>query len=255
MFLDHALARRVEAAESLNAAHCGEALAIAGGYAAFAGVGSALTHAIGLGMNGPVTPAEFDEMEEFYRSRGAWVNLDFCPHADPSLMDLLGKRGYRVVECTNVLAGPVAGSPDARVRRVEPQEEDLWCRVMLQGFLRPELTAGELEMARRLFQLAPPAAGDHGAAWFGVVNETAVAAAAMNVRDKLALLFADSTLEQYRGQGLHLALIRARLAHAAALGCDLATASTLPGSISQRNYERAGFRVLYTKLNMQRDWP
>ncbi len=68
-----------------------------------------------------------------------------------------------------------------------------------------------------------------------------------------ALLFADSTLEKYRGRGLHLALIRARLQHAAELGCDLATASTAPGSTSQRNYERAGFRVIYTKLNMQRD--
>jgi hypothetical protein len=77
----------------------------------------------------------------------------------------------------------------------------------------------------------------------------------MNVRGKLALLFADSTLDQSRGQGLHLAVIRARLKHAASFGCDVATASTAPGSISQRNYERAGFRVVYTKLNMQRDWP
>src|SRR4051812_24430221 len=110
MFLDSALAKRIEAGEALNAAECGEALRIAGGYAAFAGVGSALTHAIGIGMNGPVTPGEFDELEHFYRSRGAWVNLDFCPHADPSLMELLGKRGYRIVECNNVLAGPIAGA-------------------------------------------------------------------------------------------------------------------------------------------------
>ena len=75
----------------------------------------------------------------------------------------------------------------------------------------------------------------------------------MNTRGKLALLFADSTLEKYRGHGLHLALIRARLKQAADMGCDLATASTAPGSTSQHNYERAGFRVVYTKLNMQRD--
>src|SRR6266404_4301641 len=145
MFLDTALARRIEAGEALNGAQCGEALPVAGGYAAFAGVGSALTHAIGLGMNGPVTAAEFNEMEEFYRSRGAWVNLDFCPHADPSLMDLLGKRGYRIVESSNTLAGPVAGAPDARVRRAEPHEEELWCRIMLEGFfLRKDLSADEL---------------------------------------------------------------------------------------------------------------
>lgn len=75
----------------------------------------------------------------------------------------------------------------------------------------------------------------------------------MNIREKLALLFADSTLDRYRSRGLHLALIRARLKRAAELGCDLATAAVAPGSVSERNYERAGLRVVYTKLNMQRD--
>ena len=37
---------------------------------------------------------------------------------------------------------------------------------------------------------------------------------------------------------------------AIAQGCDMATASTLPGSVSQRNYERAGFEVVYTKVTL-----
>jgi len=45
-------------------------------------------------------------------------------------------------------------------------------------------------------------------------------------------------------------LIAARLNEAIAQGCDLATASTLPGGVSQRNYERAGFEVVYTKLTL-----
>ncbi len=53
MFADTALARRIEHGEALNAAGCGEWLAVAGGYAAFSGVGSPLTHAIGLGLDGP----------------------------------------------------------------------------------------------------------------------------------------------------------------------------------------------------------
>ena len=35
-------------------------------------------------------------------------------------------------------------------------------------------------------------------------------------------------------------------------GCDLATAATLPGSVSQRNYERHGFRVAYTRATLVR---
>src|ERR1700719_4480393 len=107
MFSDTALARRIEAAEALNSAGSGESIATCGGYATFAGIGSPLTHAIGLGMNGTVRTAEFDAMEEFFRSRGVPVNLDFCPLADFSFLDLLGQRGYRIVECNNVLVGPV----------------------------------------------------------------------------------------------------------------------------------------------------
>ena len=38
-----------------------------------------------------------------------------------------------------------------------------------------------------------------------------------------------------------------RLAMARDAGCDLAATNTLPGTASQRNAERAGFRVAYTK--------
>ncbi len=45
-------------------------------------------------------------------------------------------------------------------------------------------------------------------------------------------------------------LIAARLIEALARGCDLATASTASGSASQRNYERMGFTVAYTKVTL-----
>jgi hypothetical protein len=75
---------------------------------------------------------------------------------------------------------------------------------------------------------------------------------AMAVRDGLATLFADSTIAGARRQGLHQELISARLNEAIALGCDTATASTLPGSTSQRNFERLGFSVVYTKATLLR---
>jgi hypothetical protein len=65
--------------------------------------------------------------------------------------------------------------------------------------------------------------------------------AALTVRDGLATLFADSISPEFRRRGLHRELIAARLNEAIAKGCDLATASTLPGS---------GFEVIYTKVTM-----
>jgi hypothetical protein len=253
MFADLALAVRIERGEALNASQSGESIAVCGGYASFAGIGSPLTHAIGLGMSGPITSDDFDRMEEFYRSRGSCVNLDFCPHADLSLMELSGARGYRIVECNNVMVGPVvidgSGLPDAHIRRSGVDETELWNVTVMRGFFPVgEPSSIDLDIGRVLLGL------DSATGWLGFDEGEAATGGAMNIRGKLALLFADATLSAHRRKGLHLALIRARLQYAAELGCDLATASTVPGSVSQRNYERAGFCVAYTKLNLQRDW-
>jgi hypothetical protein len=50
------------------------------------------------------------------------------------------------------------------------------------------------------------------------------------------------------------ALIARRLHEAAQAGCEYAVVSTLPGSGSQRNMERRGFQLAYTKLVMVKEW-
>jgi hypothetical protein len=48
------------------------------------------------------------------------------------------------------------------------------------------------------------------------------------------------------------ALLRARLADAAARGCDLAVVTTDPGSKSQQNVQRAGFALMYSRAILVR---
>jgi hypothetical protein len=43
------------------------------------------------------------------------------------------------------------------------------------------------------------------------------------------------------------ALLAARLADAAAAGCDVAVVTTQPGSRSQQNVQRRGFDLLYVR--------
>jgi GNAT superfamily N-acetyltransferase len=74
----------------------------------------------------------------------------------------------------------------------------------------------------------------------------------VSVTDGVALLSADGVVPLYRGQGLQLALIHARMAWAAERGADVVTASTEPATASQRSYEKAGFRCAYPKLVMVR---
>lgn len=257
------LARRLEAAEALNGVACADAqrqldpgsgaavLEVAGGYAIFVGQGSPLMHATGIGMRGPVRGAEMDRLEEFFRSREAAANVDLCPLADASVLELLAGRGYRVIEFNNVLVRTLAGlevAPwDSPVRLASEDQEQIWARTVARGFLEKDaLTAEETDVGRVIWHMAG------SLCYLAFSGARAAAAGAMAARDGLAVLFADSTLLGFRGAGLHAALIRERLRAAVRAGCGLATASTLPGSVSQRNYERSGFQVAYTKVTLVR---
>jgi GNAT superfamily N-acetyltransferase len=257
MFAGLQLARRIEAAEAANARACQEGqpgaafLEIAGGVAVFAGAESPLTQVVGIGLNGPVHETEIETIETFFRSRGAPVTIDFCPLAEPGLLQALGERGFRATEFNNVLVKPLEGSAVnlvPRVRQASPEESELWSRTVGEGFFeQAELSREEMDVGRAVFFMA-------GSLCYLAATESGETAggAAMAVREGLAILFADGVVTRFRRQGLHRELIASRLHDAAAQGCDLATASTLPGSPSQRNYERAGFQVVYTKVTLVR---
>ena len=264
MFVDVSIARRLEAAEARNGKECAESSAnlhpaaggisipLMGGQAAYAGVGSPLTHALGLGMHGPVSDQELDTLEDFYRSRGSAPNIDLCPMADPSLIELLGRRGYRIFEFNNVLVRPVnsagGASNHAGVHQVRPDEAREWASVMAGSFFEGmEITPEALDVGLVIFHMSS------GMSFRVLSGGASAGGGAMAIHDGLATFFADGTLPSERGKGLQMALIRARLDLAAAHGCDLATAATVPGSISQRNYERCGFQVVYTKVGLTWD--
>jgi GNAT superfamily N-acetyltransferase len=57
-----------------------------------------------------------------------------------------------------------------------------------------------------------------------------------------------ATVPELRRRGLQAALMHARMKYAADHGCDLAMMVAEAGSNSQRNAERQGFTVAYTRL-------
>jgi GNAT superfamily N-acetyltransferase len=202
-------------------------------------------------MYGPVSGSELDSIESFYRERQAPVTIDTCPLADPSLFDLLARRGYRITEFNNVLVrtiDPPVTDIDVGTRLADASEADLWARTVAEGFFeRSDFMPDELTTMLLLFRMPG------GMPWLAFLDSAPAGAAGMSVRNGLATLFGDATLKPYRRRGVHTNLIKMRLAYAAERGCDLVTASTLPGSQSQLNYERLGFRIIYTKLIMTRD--
>jgi MOSC domain-containing protein YiiM/GNAT superfamily N-acetyltransferase len=74
-----------------------------------------------------------------------------------------------------------------------------------------------------------------------------VGAASLHVHHQVGWLRAGAVLAAHRGRGIQRALIEARIAHAARVGCDLAGGVADINSSSARNLERVGGRVVATR--------
>jgi GNAT superfamily N-acetyltransferase len=264
---DIALSQRLERAEAKASAAYVESRARAvpslgaewrdfdGTYAMFDGVGSPLSQTFGFGLFSPPTPARLDAIESFFRDRGAEVFHEVSPLADMQVLQLLGERNYHPIELTSVMhlrltpdrgASPRRPPPQLVVRRVEPGGEDVWAETASRGWSEtPEAAA----FIRDFGGVSARARGTvcFVADWEG----HPIAAAAIAIHDGVALLAGASTDPPFRGRGAQAALLDTRLEHAALAGCDLAMMGALPGSASQRNGERQGFRIAYTRIKWQ----
>src|ERR1700752_2971495 len=104
---------------------------ICGGHMIFAGLGSPVGRATGLGLDPPLTAEDLDRVEQFYRRHQAPSQVDLCPLHDPPVFEMFRQRDYRIAELNNVLyrrldpnesfSPPPAG---CEVRRALPEEAD-----------------------------------------------------------------------------------------------------------------------------------
>jgi hypothetical protein len=260
-FADLELARRLERTEARSNAGFVEARAkafpnvgaewieVAGTFAMFDGAGSPITQTFGLGMFEPVSAEDFDRLEVFFTERGADVFHEVCPLADPTTFALLSERGYKPIEFSNVLYRPIsadlrldaARNEQIRVSRIREDEVDLWAQTMFEGW--SEFT----EVADFLRDLGHVTARSKALPFLAELDGKPIAAGTLSINEDIALLAGASTIPTARPQGAQNALHEDRLRYAATQGCNVGMMVTLPGSGSQRNAERHGFRIAYTR--------
>lgn len=229
---------------------------VAGAYAMFDGVGSPLTQTFGLGIHQPVTGDDLQQLEDFFRERQADVFHEVSPLADPSALTLLNERGYFPMEFTSILYRPLqrdlklAGkvNPKITVRLIENNEADqeLWAQTAVKGW---SLDLQMTDLLLELFRLS--ARKPNAPCFLAELDGQPIATGGLNVHDGVALLAGASTIPEGRQQGAQLALLEHRLRYALEQGCDLAMMGAAPGSGSQRNAERQGFRIAYTRIKWQ----
>ena len=267
IFSDRNLARRLERTEaSANAAFV-EARAklfpatgaswieVAGAYAMFDGAQSPLTQTFGLGVFEPVTVAEIEKIEAFFKERNAPVFHEVSPMADIALLSLLGERGYQPIELTSVMYRPIENenqsglplNPKIKTRIIRDGEERLWAETAASGW-----SAEAPGLSDFMFEIGSISAEAQGVSSFlAELDEHPVAAGGLYIHEDTALLAGASTVPGARKQGAQLALLDARLRYAGQRGCTIAMMCAQPGSQSQRNAEKHGFRIAYTRLKWQ----
>ncbi len=260
VFSDLDLSRRLERAEGQACLQFAEArrglypdsgaawIECAGAYAVFDGVDSPVTQSFGLGLFEPLTPTALDTIEAFFLDRGAVVVHEVSPLAGLATLDLLCARGYRPIELSSVLHRPVEqptaiDNPAVSVRVAAQKDAALWADVSARGWAQenPDLL-GFLE------QFGAVAFAREGSVNFiAALDGKPGTAGALCLHKGVALFAGASTIPEMRRRGLQAALLEARMRYAFEHGYELAMMVTEAGSQSQRNAERQGFRIAYTR--------
>ena len=256
-FSDLALARRLERAEGNASAQFAEArrklfpesgscwMECAGAQVVFDGIDSPVTQTFGLGIFKELTDASLDTIERFFLDRGAHVDHEVSPLAGVAALSLLCARRYRPIEISSVMVRPVENPPPSNitVRVTGPEEAELWAEVSAKGW-----THDHPELAVHMKRFAAIAFGrEHAPSFLAELDGQPGAAGSLCIHDGVALFAGAATVPEMRRRGLQSALLQERMRYAFNHGCDLAMMVAEAGGQSQRNAERKGFRIAYTR--------
>jgi ribosomal protein S18 acetylase RimI-like enzyme len=264
-FVDKALARRLEACEEMpqvlyarifrnTRPEIGAAEEeICGGHMVFAGLGSPIGRATGAGLDRAFTADDLDRIEQFYRERKAPSQVDLTPLHAPEVFEMFKERGYSIAELNNVLyrkldpAEEFPGPPDGcEIRRSPIEEAEITGGIVEGAFFpdgAPEAFRGLITPLYQMKDARPSVATIEG-------RPVACGTGLVIPDHKVFALCGAGTLSAYRGRGLQSALLRARMKAAVEAGCEYAVVVTQGGTVSQRNAERLGLRVAYSKVTV-----
>jgi len=200
-----------------------------------------------------------DEILAWFDEAGRAPHFELLPYeGNRAVFDALAARGFAPrytisVLFTDASERRVDPRADVSIRRSPDEEIDRWIGVYIDAHgweCTPEERPTWITELRA--QYLPSAISRYVAERR---DEILAVAASYHARGDHAHLTNCATLPSHRGYGLHRALISERLADAQASGATITAADTTPQSGSQRNLERAGFRLAYQKTHWERRAP
>lgn len=233
----------------------GETFPLAGGQVALSGRGLYVNVAQACGISPDLSMDDVDRLEARCAAVRVVPAIELTVASSAETRALVARRGYRLTRETTALAFDLAdraSGSDVRGFSMAPVEanEDLlrWQRAAAVGW-------GHDTPSRRR------ASDAFAAAVFATTGQTlflgldadgaVVGCASVQMRGDLATLGGMSTLPDHRRRGVQSALVQLRLDVAQNSGATLATSTTEPGSASERNLLRLGFRRSHVKQTFE----
>lgn len=248
--LSHAATAQVRAGLGMSASRvaggvvCTMRLARSGGF---------WSKALGHGFDRPLNDEALEQILDAFRGGGVAVGAVQCsPLADqPVLPELFTSRGLTPGRPTVKFLRPSTDLPsshtDLDVRRVDAHSAGAFATTYLRGYGLPPNG-----FFHEWFSALPTSPGWH---CFGAWEaESIVASATLFIADDVGVLAGAATVEESRGRGAQGALMLARMALAADLGCrwlstETGSETTERPNPSLHNMRRLGFTSLYERKN------
>jgi GNAT superfamily N-acetyltransferase len=189
----------------------------------------------------PPDPTELQAFEAFSTRHRQAATVQVLSASAPALLPLLKDRGYTVDLALHVYAHDLTDRVATAPSDIREETVDVWATVAAQCFgpgAGPIMSVVAHAPGTRRF-----------VAW---LDGRPAATTAMSTVQGVAAFHGTATRAEMRGRGLQTALLAHRLHAAARAGADLASVFVTPGSGSERNVERAGFRMVGARLTLTR---
>ncbi|WP_411334798.1 GNAT family N-acetyltransferase [Metabacillus indicus] len=189
-----------------------------------------------------------DDILRFYEEREISPRFEVTPaQSSPELFRSLSARGFSQSGFHTVLYGeakilstrPVS---EISVRPLEASEFDLFGEIYTKGFGMPEFLKQPVAQNNLVLH-----GHEDWRFYLASMDGKAAGIGVLFMKKRIGTMAASAVLPEFRNRGVHRALLDARIDEAKQHGCSIIAGQASFGSGSQRNMERAGMKIAYTK--------
>lgn len=231
-----------------------DTLSLSTGGAFYLGPDAFLSQVVGWGFYPDLTTLknELDDIEQFYKAHDCSINIELSPYVNPGLLSVFKEKQFSVEELNtisylefsdeevNFNSQFNSNGKSFTIRSVDESSLSEWAQIVAIGFDAADVEEQFLQYAQ----------AEAITAYAAFHEENMVAGATLSVHESVCDLGVTSTLPIFRGHGLQKALLLARLQDAQHQQIRLASVTTEPGSISEQNIQKIGFKPAYTRLKL-----